>query len=76
MIMTYHNHTLQTNSKQGEEEPHNTNIHKTSEIEIKQTVHSLFLVKRIAKLERTHSKCITKQKPIQIPTNNVRHIKE
>ena len=36
MIRNYHNHTLQTNPRHREEEPQNTNSHKTLERQLKQ----------------------------------------
>ena len=52
MFRKYHNHTLQTNPQHLEEESQNTNSHKTPERQSKAT-SNLFLVKMIAKLERT-----------------------
>ena len=52
MTKKYHNHTLQTNPKHCEEEPQNTNSHNTSGRQRKAT-SSLFLIRMIAKLERT-----------------------
>ena len=37
MVREYHNHTLQTKLRHREEEPHNTNRHKTSGIQFKST---------------------------------------
>ena len=37
MIKKYHNHTLQTNPMHGEEEPQNTNSHKTSGRQLNQS---------------------------------------
>ena len=56
MISKYHNHTLQTNTRHHEEEPQDTNSYKTSGRKLKQSNQlSVFLVKVIAKLDRTHS---------------------
>ena len=49
MIRKYHNHTLQTNSRHREEKLHDTR--KTNKVK----QQTLFLIKMIAKLERTHS---------------------
>ena len=46
MTMKYHNHTPQTNPRHREEEPWNTNSHKTSDRQSKAT-SSLFLIKMI-----------------------------
>ena len=35
MIRKYHNHTLHTNPRHREEEPHNSNCHKTSRWHLK-----------------------------------------
>ena len=52
MTKKYHNHTQQTNPKHCEEEPQNTYSHNTSGRQSKAT-SSLFLIRMIAKLERT-----------------------
>ena len=55
--MEYRIHTLQTNPRHREEEPQNTNSSQDirKAIRAKQLAVSLFLVKIIAKLERTQT---------------------
>ena len=55
MMRIYHNHTLQTNPWWREEEPQNTNSHKISGRQLKQSDQLSLLVKIIAKLEMTQS---------------------
>ena len=56
MIKKYLSHTLQTNPRHREEEPKNINRNNThQEDKRSKATRSLFLVKMIAKLERTRS---------------------
>ena len=65
MIKKCYNHTLQTNPWHREEKPQKTNSHKTRGRQLYQS--SLFLIKMIAKLERTLGLTKTKHRT---PTNN------
>ena len=51
MIKKYHNHTLQTNPRHGENQTPNNNNHKTTRRQ-SEAISSLFSIKMIAKLER------------------------
>ena len=44
MIRKYHNHTPQTNPQHQLEEPQSTDYHKTSEIQLKQSLNAYLLV--------------------------------
>ena len=62
MIRKYHNHTLQTISRHREEVLHDTR--KTNIVKR----HTLFPIKIIAKLERTHSNVEQNMEQAQNPT--------
>ena len=66
MIKKYNNHTQQTNPRHCEEKQQNTNSHKTSGRQSKAT-SSLFLIKMIAKLERTQSNAYQNKDQTQNP---------
>ena len=56
MIRTYHNHTLQTNQRHREEEPHLTfTVTRQPKDNKSKATSSLFLVKMLTKLEWTES---------------------
>ena len=63
MIRKYHNHTLQTNSWHREEDLQDTR--KTNRVK---RTGSLFPIKMIAKLERTHSNVQQNIEQTQNPT--------
>ena len=72
MIRKYFNHTLQTHPRRREEEPQNTNSHRTSGKQIKQNNQLyLFLIKMIAKLGRTQSNESTKNPHTRYPNSNL-----
>ena len=60
------NQTLQTNPRQGEEEPQNTNNYKTQEDIQSKATSSLFPIKMIAKLEGYQNKDQTQNPPKQL----------
>ena len=68
MIRIYHNHKLQTNLWQREEEPRNN--HETPGRQSKAT-SSLFPIKMIAKLEWTQSNTQQNIEQLQNPTTGV-----
>ena len=69
MISKYHNHTQQTNPRYLEEEPQNTNSHKTPGRQLKQS-NQLSLPRQDDRKTRNDTgKCITKQRPTKSPHN-------
>ena len=67
MLRKLHNHILQTNPRRREEEPQNLTVTRHQE-------GSVFLLKKIAKLERTLSNANKLNTILGTPTNNVRNI--
>ena len=74
MIRKYHNHKLQTSPRLREEEQQNTNCHKTSERQFKQSKQLSLPRQMIAKLEGTQSNAKQNKYQHRAPTNNVRYI--
>ena len=71
IIRKYHKPTLQTNPRHREEESQKIYSKKTSKRQQKQSnQHSLFLVKTIAKLERTQSNAYQNKDQHRSHTNN------
>ena len=66
MIRKYHNHTLHTNPRHGEEERLNNNRHNTPERQSKVT-SSLFPIKLFVKLEKTQSNTQQNMEQTQYP---------
>ena len=63
MIGKYHNHTMQINPRRREEEPQNTNSHKTSGRQLKQSNQLTLPREDYCKTRKDKQKCITKQIP-------------
>ena len=75
MIRKYHNHAWQINPRHREEAPQNINSNKISEKNNKsKAINSFFLVKRIAKQERTPSNAYQTKDQHKTPANNGRNV--
>ena len=63
MIRKYHYHVLHTNPRHHEEEPHNTNSHKTSRNQLKQSNQLSLPCQDDCKTREDTKECISKQRP-------------
>ena len=76
IIRKYHNHTLQTNPRQREEEPQNIYSNNSSVRNNSEATSFLFLFKMIAKLEWTQSSAQQNKYKHRTPTNNGKYFKQ